>query len=427
MATRFRRVMFLAAAGPAAVLAQPSYTRDVAPILRAKCAQCHRAGDIAPFPLTSFEAAFDYKDDVRNAVSEGRMPPWKPVAGYGSFRDSTALTTEEKTTLLEWIDAGAPRGDDADLPEVPAETGEWVLGEPDQVLQMAEPYTAPRGRDMYRCFVLPAGGDQDRWVSAVDFLPGDRRSVHHIILYLDPKGESERLDARDEGPGYTCFGGPGTTAGVESLADVTALLSNGISLGGWAPGTRPHHLPDGTAMKLPRGARIIMQVHYYVRGGAEPDQTRIGIYYARSRVTRQLLQVPILPLDRRGRPSLEIPAGAEKHEVRTEFVVPPPISTTIVTIFPHMHLLGTEIKADIVRLNGTVEPLIYIDKWDFNWQGAYTYTEPVPLSMLQRVRLSCTYNNSESNPRNPNNPLKTIRWGEGTEDEMCLVFLGLTF
>ncbi|MEZ5402910.1 MAG: hypothetical protein R2729_24750 [Bryobacteraceae bacterium] len=406
----------------AAASAQPTYTREISRILTARCTQCHRAHDIAPFALDTYEAAADFREDIVRVITDRIMPPWKPVPGHGDFRGSLALPDDERAQIVQWVEAGVPYGDDAELPEATAPRGDWVLGDPDLTLEMPEAYQPPRGRDMYRCFVLPTEFEETRFVSAVDILPGDRRYVHHVILYLDTSGEAEALDAKDEEPGYTCFGGPGT-----SLGGPAALLTNGVSLGGWAPGTRPAHLPDGVAMQLPPKARVVMQVHYYARGGTAPDQTRIGIYFSKAPVERRLLFIPVLPIDLRGRINMTIPAGESDHEVRAEFPVPPLLDAHVVSVFPHMHLLGRQIKADIVSPRGEETPLVYIDNWDFNWQGPYTYVEPVALPAFSRVRLSCRYDNTEGNPRNPNNPLKTVTWGEGTEDEMCLVFLGLTF
>ncbi|HBY63940.1 MAG TPA: ascorbate-dependent monooxygenase [Solibacterales bacterium] len=421
----YRAVLFAiclsAAAGTAG--AQPTFSKEVSRILQAKCQNCHRPKDIAPFALLTYGDASTWAADIARVVREGIMPPWKPVPGHGEFRDSFGLTDEERETLIRWAEGGAPEGDPADLPEPMAERGEWALGEPDLVLTMAEAYTPPRGKDMYRCFVLPTPYDSDRWVTAVDVLPGDRSVVHHAILYLDTTGEAERLDAAEEGPGYTCYGGPGTPI----FSDARALAAGG-TLGGWAPGARPHHLPEGIGMTLPAGARIVLQLHYYSTRVTAEDQTRIGLYFAKTDVERRLTFLPIVPLDSRGRVRMEIPAGAERHEVQATFATPPLalFNLRAIHVFPHMHLLGKEIRLD-VRRNGEWEPMILIDKWDFNWQGSYTYQSPVSVPGGATLRLRCTYDNSTNNPRNPNAVPKLVTWGEGTEDEMCLAFLGVVF
>jgi hypothetical protein len=396
----------LAMAGFAA--AQPTYSKEVSRIMQEKCQLCHRPNDIAPFALSSFEDAETWAEDIKRVVSERIMPPWKPVDGHGEFQDAYGLTEEERRTIVDWVEAGAPQGDPADLPETKAPTGEWRLGEPDMVVQMAEPFSPPRGRDVYRCFVVTNPFDEPMYVSAVDVQPGNRRIVHHVILFIDEKGQSPALDAKEDGPGYTCFGGPGFDVSISSM------------LGGWAPGTFPKHLKDGLAIQIPKGARLVMQVHYFPTVTAE-DVTRVGLYMARTGVKKLVRFIPVLN-DR-----FRIPPGAENHVVTATFPIPPGLGAQVIQVFPHMHLLGRQIKVEITPLGRQAIPLIYIDNWDFNWQGFYNYKEPAPLPALSNIRISCTFDNSENNPRNPSNPLKEVRWGEGTEDEMCIAFLGVTF
>ena len=408
----------------APLMAQLTYTRDVARILRDKCEHCHRPKDIAPFSLQGYDQAARWAEDIKRVVRDRIMPPWKPADGVGDFLDSYGLTQEERDILIRWVEDGAAQGDPADLPEALPERGEWSLGEPDLILSMPEEYTPPRGRDMYRCFVLPTDFDARRFVSAADVLPGDRAIVHHVILFLDTSGKAEQLDAAEEGPGYTCFGGPGTPAASGSA--ISSILANGMALGGWAPGARPRHLPEKIGMELPAKARVVMQVHYYSRNAAAADRTRVGLYFSKGDVERRLIFVPLVPLDARGRVAMTIPANAEAHEVRALLPVIPPMQHKIITIFPHMHLLGTKIEVE-ANIRGEDRPLIRIDNWDFNWQGQYNYRTPVEVPGFSLYKLKCTYNNSESNPRNPNNPIKQVTWGEGTEDEMCLAFVGVTF
>ncbi|MBY0503863.1 MAG: hypothetical protein K2X03_08130 [Bryobacteraceae bacterium] len=400
---------------------QVTYAREVSRIVQEKCQQCHRPNDIAPFALSTYDDAVTWAEDIKRVVSAGIMPPWKPVAGHGEFRDSFALTDQEKRDLLAWIDGGTPLGDEANMPAAPPEKGEWSLGEPDLTVRMAESFTPVRGRDTYRCFVLPTGLDADKYVSAIDVVPGNRQSVHHVILYLDSTGKAEELDKADEGPGYNCLGGPGTPiAGNLSLADLGNLASAlSYTLGGWAPGTRAHLLPDGVGIPLSKNARIVMQVHYYTNVSRDPDQTRVGIYFSKTKVEKPMFFLPVV------QQRLNIPPGAAEHTESTNFVVPFLLDNHVINVFPHMHLLGREIKMEMIRA-GSTTPMVLIDQWDFNWQGPYTYTKPMAVPAGSTVRLSCKYDNSANNPRNPSNPPKRVTWGEGTEDEMCVAFLGVT-
>ena len=416
-----RNLLFIGLLTTLPLAAEATYAKEVSRIVQGKCQQCHRPNDIAPFALTTYDDVVAWSEDIKRVVNAGLMPPWKPVAGHGEFRDSFALTAQEKIDLLAWIDGGTPMGDQADMPEVLPARSEWSLGEPDLTVKMAETYTPPRGRDTYRCFVLPTGLSADKYVSAIDVVPGNRQSVHHVILYLDSTGKAQELDAADEGPGYNCLGGPGTPiAGNLSLADLGNLASAlTYTLGGWAPGTRAHLLPEGVGIPLSSKARIVMQVHYYSAVSREPDQTRVGIYYAQTKVEKPMFFLPIV------QQRLNIPAGKADHEETTTFTVPLLLDNHVINVFPHMHLLGQEIKMEMTRGTNTT-PLILIDKWDFNWQGPYTYTNPLAIAAGATVRLTCKYDNSVNNPRNPSDPPKRVTWGEGTEDEMCVAFLGVT-
>lgn len=357
----------------------------------------------------SYQDASTWAEDIQRAVAERRMPPWKPVPGYGEFRDSYGLTEEERQTILSWVHAGAPEGDPGDLPEPVVSSGEWQLGEPDLVVEMKEPYTPPRGKDTYRCFIVSNPSQETLYVNAFDVRPGDRQIVHHVILYIDEKGLAERLDQRDEGPGYNCFGGPGFELSFSSM------------LGGWAPGTIARRLPEGIGIQIPRGGRLIMQVHYYAAGRTSEDQTKVGLYLTKGPVERRLFYIPVVNT------RFEIPAGNSNYEVRANFMVPPLLDAKVIQVFPHMHLLGKKIQLDYVDLRRNTRPGILIDDWDFNWQGFYTYKEAIAVPAFTDIRLRCVFDNSANNPRNPSNPVRNVGWGEGTEDEMCLAFLGVTF
>lgn len=392
--------------------AQYNYSKDISKIFQAKCQQCHREGDIAPFALDSYTAASDWADDIKSAVSEKRMPPWKPISGFNSFRDAYGLSDEERSMIINWVDAGKPEGDPADLPEPLPNTGEWNLGEPDMIIQMPVTFEVPARKDTYRCFVIPTNFTEDRWVSAAQYVPGNKKVVHHIIGYLDTNDASAKYDGKDGNPGYDCFGGPG-----DGVADSISGM-----LGGWAPGTRERLLQDGIALKIPKGAKIVLQVHYFANGKRDQtDKSKLGIYFSKSAQNKQLVYLPLL------NNKFKLPPGEDNVEVGANFLVPPFYDATAYRVGPHMHLLGRKIKVERVNANKTLDPMVFINDWDFNWQGFYTFEEPMRLPALSQLKVTCNFDNSDKNPRNPNSPQKIVGWGEGTEDEMCIAFVGLVF
>jgi hypothetical protein len=342
------------------------------------------------------------------------MPPWKPADGCGEFEAVRKLTADEIDTIAQWVDAGAPEGDPQDLPPPLEFPDEWRLGQPEAILEPDTDYMPnPDGQDVYRCFSLPTNFTQDQWISAVDIQPGARAIVHHVLLFIDRTGASVALDQQDPGPGYTCFGGPNVSPGTGG--QVTEFL-----LGGWAPGAQPRQLPDGVALKVPAGARVVMQVHYRPNGEPLSDHTRVGLYFPTTHVKQQVRTLPI------ANQNFVIPAGAERYPVTASFRIPSFLDVHALSVAPHMHLLGREMKVLAALPNGQSPCLIHIKDWDFNWQGGYLLKKPVALPGGTVVNVTAYYDNSANNPRNPNSPPKDVRWGERTVDEMCLFFLGFT-
>jgi hypothetical protein len=348
---------------------------------------------------------------IKSAILTGQMPPWKPVDAHGVFKGERSLTDAEIQTLTDWVDTGSPEGDPADLPEALTFPETWSGGTPDVVTQPSSPYAIQAGSsDIYRCFPMTVNATSDSYVRGYEVIPGNRTIVHHVLLFIDKNGSSDALDRADPDPGYTCFGGPG-------------FLDAGLGgLGGWVPGSSPETFPIGTGIKIPKGARIVMQVHYSLSGlpsGSPPpdsDLTKLGIY---------LSPVPLQPISFLPvvNPFFNIPAGESHYRVPAYYFINDTVE--LIGITPHMHLLGREVTIDAVFPNGDRRQLIRIADWDFHWQGEYTFKQPILLPAGTRIELTAYYDNSLNNPRNPNNPPMDVGWGERTTDEMCLAFLSV--
>lgn len=387
---------------PVAIPEHPTFTKHIAPILFKNCATCHRPGEVAPFPLLTYEDAAKRADQLVRVTHNRYMPPWKPAPGYNDFQDARVLSDAEIATIAAWAKQGAPQGDPEDLPPAPHFPDGWQLGTPDLVIQLPHPFTVPaEGRDVYQCFVIPMGLVRDAAVTGMEFRAGNRRVVHHAILFLDSKGAARKKDAQTPEDGYKCFGGPG-------------FLASG-SLGGWAPGMTPHFLPEGTARPVPKGSDLVLQLHYHPDGKVETDQSQLGIYFAKTPTKKYFYAFPLPQL------ALEIPAGESHYKTGVSFTAP--MDMDLVGVIPHMHLLGQEMKVTATLPDGTVKPLIYIDDWDFNWQGEYAFKSPVHVPKGTRFDLEAIYDNSDGNPNNPHFPPQQVKWGENTTDEMALAFL----
>lgn len=381
-----------------------TYAKHIAPIIQDNCQSCHRPGQVAPFSLVSYEDAYRWRKEIKKYTEARLMPPWKPEPHFGEFQKERRLTDEQVSLISQWVDADAPLGDPKDLPPARRFDDGWTLGKPDMVVEMPEEYEiGPTGEDEYRHFVIPTNFDEDMYVQAIDIMPGNRKTVHHVIAFVDTTGIAQRLDERDPGPGYHSFGSPG--------------FPPASMLGAWAPGMTPTVLPKATGYKLPKGADIVLQMHYYRTGKTERDRSKMALYFTKEPNPETISIAWIINT------WFRIPAGADNYQVKAAWVAPR--DTKAVAILPHMHLLGKEMKITAYPPNGEPVPLVWVKNWDFNWQDNYHFKKPVDLPKGTRVEVIAYYDNSAKNPRNPHNPPQPVTWGEKTSDEMCLALMSV--
>jgi hypothetical protein len=385
------------------VAAEPvTFNKHIAPIMHRHCVECHRPGEVGPFSLMDYADVAKRAEFIQDITHERRMPPYHADPEYGQFKNVRRLTDAELTTIKEWVKAGTPEGDAKDLPKPPQFTTGWKYGEPDLVLKMAEPFQIPaESRDIYQCFVIPTELLQDKYVSGIEFRPGNRKVVHHAIMYLDDSGQARKKDAADPAQGYRSFGGVG-------------FIPTG-GLGGWAPGVAPHQLPDGYAKFIKAKSDLALQVHYHPSGKPETDQSEVGIYFAKEKPKHLITGIALF------NPAISIPANEAQHTINVDITLPTDVH--VLGAWPHMHLLGRQMKVTAILPNQKEQPLLWVKDWDFNWQDGYEYQQPVALPKGTQIKLQATYDNTTNNPVNPNSPPKRVRFGEQTTDEMCLCTL----
>lgn len=380
-------------------------------LVEAHCGSCHSEGGAGPFPLTTLDEVNTMAAAVRSAVDAGRMPPWRPDPSCRPMENERLLAPDERADLLAWLDGGRPAGQPSEY--VPPET---APARPPYTLELraAEAYVASRAvPDDYRCLVLDHDFDADTFITGIDVAPGHRPVVHHVLLYVakaDELAKLDALDAAEPGPGYTCYGGP--------------RVGNGDTLGGWVPGSVGFHLPDGVALQVPKGARLIMQIHYNTTAlpaGQEPppDRSAVQLWTLPEGASPKHL-ARILPF---AHTKIAIPAG-DAHSVQTKtFSIP--ISGTVIGTVPHMHTLGTSLSVTLERENADDACIVNVPDWDFAWQQFYLFPPEHYVQALpgDTLRLTCTYDNSAANQPVINGVQaapREVHWGEGTLDEMCL-------
>jgi len=388
----------------------PDWSTSVAAIIYNRCSNCHHSGGIAPFALMTYTDAVNNATSIGFDVNINKMPPWPPDPNYSHMAHERILSSTEKTKILAWVNGGTPAGNLSLAPPQPVfSTAGDLPGTADLTVRIPT-YTSPAATsDMYRCFVLPTNQTADQYITAFEAIPGNRSIVHHVLVYADTTGQSTALDAADPGPGYTSFGGIGT--------------NNAILLGGWVPGSSPLKYPTGFGTKLPKNAKLVIQIHYPTGTAGMQDSTQVRFFFSKSPV-RDVFIIPVLNHSTNITPALVIPANTVKSFVEQQYF---PLDISILGIAPHMHLLGQNIRSFGVAPSGDTQNYINIPKWDFHWQGFYLFDKIKKFSAGTTAFALATYDNTTNNPDNPSSPPKLVTLGESTTDEMMLVYFVFSY
>ena len=368
-----------------------TYAKHVSRIIQNKCQTCHRAGQIGPMALTSYDDAVSWADTIREVVQDKRMPPWHADPKHGKWANDRSLSKQDRDTLLAWIDGGKVRGDAKDLPPAKEYRDDaWTIGKPDLVLKMPKPFEVPaetpKGGVPYQFFYIDPEFKEDKWVERAEAKPDATGVVHHIVAFVVPPGEYFRPDR------------PGSV------------------LCGTAPGDMPLILEPGQAKKIPAGSRIVFQMHYTPNGKAATDQSSIGLIFAKNPPKQQVLahmEAPIPFVTRKDK----IPAGDGNYPMEVTYTFPR--DGHIVDFMPHMHLRGKDFLFEATYPDGKTEVLLSVPRYDFNWQSVYRAEKP--LAMPKGTQLHCVahFDNSAKNLNNPD-PTRAVGWGDQTWEEMMV-------
>jgi hypothetical protein len=420
----------------------PTFHKDIEPILQKACQSCHSPGNIAPFSLMQYADAKTVAGLVAKVTQARTMPPWAAFdtdeckTRFG-WKDDHRLTDAEIALIDAWSTAGAPEGDPKDAP-APFDPKPAGLSNKDKTVEPLKPYTTTGDKDQFRCFVLDPGLTADAYLNGTNIIAGDPKVVHHALVFLDDQNQSAAL--ADADGGYDCFGGPGI---------------DGALIAAWAPGGIPAEMPPNVGTKLPKGSKLVMQIHYHPAGASGTDSTKFEMRFTKQ--TPEYTGVVALignfegpvgkgdgllpgPDDASG-VQFKIPANAKNHTETMRYTLPAKIGgqplpeLKVYGVATHMHYVGTDMKLDVTRANPGAEPadecLLETPRWDFNWQRFYAYD--VPIEQLPTLHagdvlgMRCTYDNSMDNPfvkralseQHLPSPVD-VSLGETTLDEMCL-------
>lgn len=375
----------------------PTFTADVAPIIYAACITCHRPGGDAPFSLTTYDEVRQRGRLVASVTRSRYMPPWKPDPGHGAFAGERRLTDTQLAVIQQWVTAGMPEGPPDRLPALSASQSGWMSGTPDLVLELPTYTLRADGDDVFRNFVVPVPGAVRRYVRGLQFRARGR-AVHHANIRIDPTSASRALDEADPEAGY------------EGLILHSADYPDGHFLG-WTPGQAPPIASPDLSWPLEAGSDLVVQLHLRPTGKTEAVHPQIGLYFA----DRPPARTPTIL--RLGRQNLDIPPGDRRYQVTDTFVLP--VDAEVHAVQPHAHYRATAVDAWATLPNGTRRSLIRISDWDLNWQDQYRYAAPFWLPRGTTLTMTYTFDNSTSNPRNPDTTPGRVRWGWRSVDEMA--------
>jgi len=386
--------------------AAPTFYKNVLPILQDHCQSCHRAGEVGPMPLETYEQVRSQAQAVAQAVEMKMMPPWFADPRYGHFANDPSLTEQQIATIVAWAAADAPAGNPHDAPPPRNWSAGWNIPEPDLEVRMPKPVSIPaHGEVEYTYEIVPTHFAQDRWVQMSEFRPGSPAHVHHAVVYIRPP-DSPWLRHAPVGEPFTAS----TLSNPAERRQAHETTSDLLLV--YAPGSSPDEWPDGMAKFVPAGSDLVFQMHYTTNGAPDEDQTSIGLVFAKTPPKQRVVTLQL------NNHALIIPPGADNFRVEVQGTLPN--DATLLSLFPHMHLRGKRFEYDIVHDDDSVEVLLRVN-YHFHWQLSYRLAEPRLLKAGTKLRAIAWYDNSENNPHNPD-PTKTVTWGDQTSDEMMVGF-----
>ncbi|MGN6547828.1 MAG: redoxin domain-containing protein [Aureliella sp.] len=362
-----------------------TYTGQIARVFNDHCIECHRSGEIGPFAMTDYDELRGWGDMIVEVIDEGRMPPWHAAPGHVAIRNARSMPEADKQLVRDWVSAGMPYGEVSELPPIPASGSEWHLPrKPDLELTMRErPFQVPaEGTVEYQYFVVDPHITEDRWVSAAQVIPGNPGVVHHAIVFIRPPD------------------------GVE-FRGVNWLTA-------YVPGQRHSPLPTGTARRIPAGSKFVFQMHYTPNGQPQEDNTRVGMVFVDAESVQNEL-ITLMALNQ----EFEIPPHAERHAVSAR-VPHLPAGGQLLAVSPHMHVRGKSFQL-FSRRGDQKQLLLDVPRYDFNWQHTYELARPLLLDSIDGLEIEAAFDNSSSNPVNPD-PNATVTWGDQTWEEMAVAF-----
>ncbi|WP_238804044.1 monooxygenase [Emticicia aquatica] len=381
-----------------------AFHENVAPIIHKNCTPCHQPNKSGPFNLITYEDVVKRAKFIGRVTQTRYMPPFPADRKFQSYLNDRGLTIGEIATIKLWIDAGMKEG----FQQTKKINNEDVntATQPDLILKMNKPYQiSGNNNEDFRFFSLPSNWTKEEYIEAIGFIPGNKKVVHHSRLMVDTTNKIREIDGLSE-----------TDPRVYDFQK-TALKEE--FLYGWVPGNDKISFPKGTGVKLNANSDFLLNMHYAPSPVVETDQSEILLFFAKEKVDREVKNITLRENDISNKPFL-IKAGE-----KATFFISKKIdkSVSLISVLPHMHLIGKTFRAFVITPDGEVINLVKIDNWEFNWQMTYQFKKLLKVPAGSTFIVEASYDNTAGNPENPYSPPKDIGYGWGTKDEMLNLVL----
>lgn len=403
------------------ILGAVTWSKDIAPIIFKNCAPCHRPGESGPFNLLSYQDAFKKSKLIKFTTQSGYMPPWPADANYSHFVGEKVLSSKEKELIKNWVDTNCPRGDSLKEPRALEFYKGSYFGKPDLVIKPQQAVQIKGdGSDAFLIIKFPYQINQDTIIDFVEFVPDHRKLIHHVnghLISYDPQrkfnhmtGESVHSDTRAEL--MEVYKSMHIPYADNASPQFPTLTPNTVYyLPGYIP---PAYPPEVGGYRLKKnGAFLLNNIHYGPSNKDITDSSYINVFYREAPIKRPVIESQMGTFGiSKIEPEFVIPAN-EIKTFHTQHTLPKSIS--MLSVNPHMHLIGKQFLAYALKPNGDTVPLIKINKWDFRWQYYYTFKHPVKLEQGCTIHVYGTFDNTENNVNNPFHPPRVITQGNGVE------------
>ncbi|MEM8845340.1 MAG: hypothetical protein AAGB35_09910 [Pseudomonadota bacterium] len=379
-----------------------TWHKQVSRLMTEKCQVCHRVGQAAPFPLQTYEQVLQRRSMIRFVLNHHIMPPWFASGDAERWVGGRHLAMQDRQLIIDWIDSGAPEGNVRDAPAAYEWVDGWQLGKPDVVLNSPRKLNIPaEGEIAYEYVEFLTDFEEDRWVQALELSTAAPENTHHIIVFVLPPDHSSLTKSKN--PSYR-----GRAPVSRKDLHLLAFTSFYVGYVQGLPGVR---YQKGAAKLLPKGWRMLMQIHYEVNGVASTDEPRIGIQFAKQSPKKIIETMAV------GTNKIKIPPGKSEYLINADHKFKK--SGQIFGFFPHTHLRGKTFKYILKDPNGAEKVLLDVPRYNPNWQYYYQLKEPINVQAGSKLIASAQYDNSANNPNNPD-PNAEVTFGLRTRDEMMV-------